>query len=219
MSLALTLVDSGCFVTYLGGEADLLADFIAKLQEVSKRQAFGPWEGWCKCYEGCLLLLEGKHGEAVNALQDGLWRVSKTHWVLRNCMFVAALGECLISVGESAAALRVLEQGLEDIDRTGELWALPELLRVKASAVRAMGGPTNEVEDLLHKSIGFASQKKMLSWELRSSVHLADIFAERGEQILARGLLQKVLGRFSEGHARPDLKNARERILRLSAGT
>jgi predicted ATPase/DNA-binding winged helix-turn-helix (wHTH) protein len=208
MSLALTLVDGGCIVAYLGGENDLLAGYIDRLQKVSRQQAFGPWDGWCRCYEGCLLLMQGRHPEAINALQDGLWRVAKTRWMIRKCMFVSALAECFVAVGEPGMALQTIEEGLENVNATGELWAYPEMLRVKALALRMRDATSDEAEKLLREAIAFSVKNGLLSWELRCSIDLVEILTRGGNGELGSRILTNVMTRFPEGYSRPDWRRA-----------
>jgi predicted ATPase/DNA-binding winged helix-turn-helix (wHTH) protein len=217
MSLALTLVDGGCIVAYLSGEKALLAGYIDRLQNVSRQQAFGPWDGWCRCYEGCLLLLEGRHRDAIVALQDGLWRIAKTRWMIRKCMFVAALAECFIAVDEPGLASQALDDGLEAINATGELWAFPEMLRVKARALGIENVASNEPEKLLREAIAFSVKNGLLSWELRCSIDLAELLSRAGHAELGSHILTNVMTRLPEGHSRPDWSRANGVLKQVAA--
>ena len=66
-----------------------------------------------------------------------------------------------------------------------------------------------EAEALFRQSIGVATAQEAKLWQLRSSVSLARLCAEKGERRQAHDLLAPVHGWFTEGFDTPDLVEAR----------
>ena len=62
----------------------------------------------------------------------------------------------------------------------------------------------------LRASIEWARQQQAKSWELRSSITLAELLAERGQRDAARELLAPIYSWFTEGFDTKDLVEARQ---------
>ena len=121
-----------------------------------------------------------------------------------------ALAEALALRGNLDAALQLIDESLEQIERPGwqEQWYLAEVLRLKGWMLMRQAR-SEEAEAQLHASIDCARQQQAKSWELRSSTTLAELLAERGQRDAAREALAPIYNWFTEGFDTHDLKSAR----------
>jgi tetratricopeptide (TPR) repeat protein len=123
----------------------------------------------------------------------------------------SGLAEALALQGDLDAALRLIDECLEQIERPGwqERSHLAEILRLKGWMLMHQGRP-EEGETQLRASIAWARQQQAKSWELRSSTTLAELLAERGQRHAARQLLAPIYHWFTEGFETRDLIAARK---------
>jgi predicted ATPase/DNA-binding winged helix-turn-helix (wHTH) protein len=125
-----------------------------------------------------------------------------------------------ISMAEGLALIGSVEQALETIDRTialvqsnGDLFNMPELLRIKGDFLASAPRPRlTEAEDSLLRSVDLAARQSAPALELRAATSLALFWSEQAQFDRARNVLSPVYGRFTEGFESADLKAAK-RIL------
>jgi predicted ATPase len=94
---------------------------------------------------------------------------------------------------------------------------MPELLRVKALVLLA--GPQSDrtaATECLSQSLEMSRRMDARGWELRAAVELASLLLSGGKPSDAKGLLQQVFDRFTEGHETMDLKIAQRLLAKLS---
>ena len=93
----------------------------------------------------------------------------------------------------------------------GELWQLPELLRVKGELVLLQGGAPQAAaaENYFQRALDWARRQGASSWELRAAASLARLLRDQGRSAEAVALLQPVYDCFTEGFDTVDLKAAK----------
>jgi predicted ATPase len=122
--------------------------------------------------------------------------------------FLGALAEGLSRLGETPEALLTANQAIHYCERHGEVWYLPEVLRIKGEVSR--GACSYEIaQELFLRSLDLARTQGALLWELRSATSLARLWQEVGQLVEAREVLVRAYGQFSEGFATPDLLEAK----------
>ena len=95
-------------------------------------------------------------------------------------------------------------------------WSTPELLRVSAKRLlQADRADPARAEALLLRSLDVARGQGALSWELRSTITLAELWQNQSRQQAALELLAPVHGRFTEGFATTDLITSKILLQRL----
>ena len=114
-------------------------------------------------------------------------------------LFLALEAEGHAKLGDGDTALRVIAEGLQIADETGERWAIAEILRIRADLLQATGRPSEEVEAALLQSLQIARQQQARSWELRTACDLARLWQQQGRGAEARWLLQLIRKQFREG--------------------
>jgi predicted ATPase len=133
-------------------------------------------------------------------------------------IFLALKAEALAKIKRSDMALEVIEEALMVAEQTGERWALPEVLRIKACLLQASGrAAAAEIESLLVQSLETGRRQQALSWQLRTACDLARLWQAQGRGDEARTLVQSIYGQFPEGFGTADLIHAQTLLTRLEA--
>jgi hypothetical protein len=166
--------------------------------------------------EGLAHLRNGQPAEAAAALARGLenWNARGGH--SRVPYLKAVLAEARALQGDLDAALGLIEECLQQIDRPAwqERSHYAEVLRLKGWMLMRRGC-RDDAEPPLRAAIDWARRQQAKSWELRAATTLAELLVLRGSRIDARDLLAPVYGWFTEGFETHDLRVARELLRTL----
>ena len=190
------------------GEADRLAreQGLAFIYQVSVPQA-----------RGLAALQQGRPGEAIALLREGIASWTKVGGHVRVPYLKAALAEAVALQGDLDAALDLIDECLEQIERPAwqeRLW-LAEVLRLKGWMLMR-SGRAEEAETQLRAAVECARGQQAKSWELRSATTLAGLMAHQGRRDAARELLAPVYGWFTEGAGTRDMIEAKALLEELS---
>ncbi len=112
--------------------------------------------------------------------------------------------------------LDLVARGLEIADQTGLRVAEPELYRVKGELMIKDPGNAAEAERSLRTAIEVARRQSAKLFELRATVSLARLLANRGHRDEARAMLTDIYNWFTEGFDTADLKDAKALLDELS---
>jgi predicted ATPase len=125
----------------------------------------------------------------------------------------SALAEAMARQGDVSAALVLIDECLDQINRPGwqERSHLAEVLRLKGWMLMRCGR-VEEGEAVLRGAIDWARQQQARSWELRASTTLAELLSDRGRRHEARELLGPIYRWFTEGFDTHDLRAARQQL-------
>jgi predicted ATPase len=113
----------------------------------------------------------------------------------------------LVLNGQHEKALKQANSTIEHCRKSGDAFALPELLRIKADVLRILTpDDINAVETLLDESITMARQQGARAWELRASMDLARGWLDQGRDTEAKALLKACRDQATEGFDTLDLR-------------
>ena len=160
--------------------------------------------------EGLARLRSRQLSESISLLRQGIENWNRLGGHTRVPYLKSALAEALALQGDLDAALEMIGESLEQIERPGwqERLHLAEVLRLKGWMLMRQGRG-EEAETPLRASIDWARQQQAKSWELRSSTTLAQLLLERGRRDAAREVLAPIYDWFTEGFDTHDLMAAR----------
>jgi len=165
---------------------------------------------------GELAIKRGDAARGVRALQDSLVELRASRYELLTTSFNITLAEGLNAMGRNCDALELMNDTLALVHAKGDLYNLPELLRVKARALSGAVPPnTAGAEESLLEALAVSRQQGARSWELRVAMDLARLLEDAGRGQEGRNLLAGVLARYTEGFETADLQEA-ERLLGAS---
>ena len=122
--------------------------------------------------------------------------------------FIALLVAACEIAGQVKAALALLDEAFQIVERTGARWLEAELYRHKGQLLSRQGH-FEAAEELCRKALSIAREQEAKLWELRAAVCLARLRRDQGRRAEAYDLLAPVYDWFTEGFDTPDLKNAK----------
>jgi predicted ATPase len=220
MSLALALAQGACPVTLLCGDWVAAEGFINLLVRHSMEHALDLWHDWGKCFAAMLLIARGKNDEGLKALQGALDELPQEAFFARYAGIRAMWAEALGRVGSISRAQGIIDEALMRSEQQGERWYICEFLRIKGELLQLEDplGARQEAEEHFRRSLDCARQQGALSWELRTSMSLAELYRRQGRHREAREAVEPLLARFNEGFETADLKAANALISELIRG-
>ena len=125
--------------------------------------------------------------------------------------FLVVMAGALTETGEIALGMAMVDEAVMRSERDGELWCMPELLRIRGEFPLRTGTPgaTEAAEAEFRRSLELAHRQEALSWELRSATSLARLLRNNNRIAEAGTLLASIYRRFSEGFETADLLKAK----------
>jgi predicted ATPase/DNA-binding winged helix-turn-helix (wHTH) protein len=210
LTLCNALAQAACPVALLAGDLAAAERFLAILRGYTTEPALDVWRAYADCFEGELLVRRGDSEGGLRLLRPAVETLQRVDFVQYLTPFVAALAQGIAARGGLENALAALEGMLARCGRTGERWYLAELLRLRGELRAARPGPgfSAEGEVDLQEALSIAREQGAVSWELRASTSLAELWRRQGRGHEARHLLAQVYGRFTEGFGTADLLHA-----------
>jgi tetratricopeptide (TPR) repeat protein len=179
------------------GDLDSAEECIDRFIVQANRHSLAPYQAAGEGVKGELLVKRGDAERGVRMLRRALEKLHALRYELLTTAFSATLAEGLAAAGEVKSALDVAEDAIVVVERNGDLFYKPELLRIKGAVLAA--SDTAQAEDYFEGSIELAREQSALAWELRSTIDLAKIWSAQGRQNEARIRLSSVYDRFVEG--------------------
>jgi predicted ATPase len=158
---------------------------------------------------------QGRHQEGIEKIQNGI-----SDEIAHNsrCSLIGAyraLAEAQLNAGLIDQGMDTLSKTMSRAESMGEnLWK-PELFRIEAAFLMRKNDEIGAEESLL-KSIRIAQQQEAKSWELRSVVDLARLWAKQGKYEEAHQILIDIIEWFTEGFDSIDMVTAKNLLSELS---
>jgi len=215
-SLCSALALAACPIALWVGDWVAAEHYVGMLLDHSRRHALARWRAYGRCHQGALSIQRRDLSTGLRLLRDGLEELGDPGSAPRHFMFLmaAALGRA----GQIADGLAAIEDAIDRSERNEERWAIAELLRIKGELLLLQGAPgaAAAAEDHFRQALDWARRQGALSWELRTATSLARLWRDQHRVTEARELLGSVYGRFTEGFATADLREARNLLEQLA---
>jgi predicted ATPase/DNA-binding winged helix-turn-helix (wHTH) protein len=211
LALCLALSPGACPVALLAGDLTTAERFIALLHARAAALGLGFWQAEARCNEAILLAMRGDVAAGLLIFHPSVRELVGYHTNWNVTGFHVMMAAALAKAGAAAEGLKMAEEALARSQRDGELWCVPELLRVRGECLLLTGARDAAVaaEAEFRRSLDWARRQEALSWELRSATSLARLLRDNNGHEAARRLLAPVYQRFREGLATADLLTAR----------
>ena len=180
------------------------------------------WLSMATILRGWALAELGDREEGTGQLRAGLaaWRAAGSE-IIQPYWFTL-LAEACGKTGEFAEGIKLLDESLVLINKTGERFYQAEVYRIKGQLI--LEAPVQEQEDRIRKAetcfrkaIETAQKQQAKSWELRASTSLARLWRSQGKTVEAHTLLAGVYNWFTEGFDTKDLQEAKALIEELES--
>ncbi|HYG06287.1 MAG TPA: winged helix-turn-helix domain-containing protein [Stenotrophomonas sp.] len=201
------------------GDLENASKSLDTFARIARANVFAPYVAATQGMRGALAIRAGEHGQAIGWLQDSLDQLHGMRYELLTTSFEIALAEGLVLAGRHGEALGLVEVTIAHCRHSGDAFALPELLRIKAGIVRTLGGDAEAVT-LLDEALGMSRQQGARAWELRIVMDLAKVATHEGRIGEARALLVACGDWITEGFDTMDVRawaRARQAAIDASA--
>ncbi|WP_065260080.1 ATP-binding protein [Pseudomonas bananamidigenes] len=195
-----------CIYIWTGDLEKALAS-LERFSAVAETNALGPYMAAAHGLRAAIAIRAGQPGEAVPLLEESLARLRGMRYELLTTSFEIALAEGLMLGGQHDKALALVDGTIDHCRQSGDAFALPELLRIKAGILKLIDGENVQaITTLLEASIALSRDQGAWAWELRTSMDLARLWLEQGRAEQARALLGACREQVSEGFDTLDLR-------------
>jgi class 3 adenylate cyclase/predicted ATPase len=194
------------FVLQVRGDVEALRDVAQFVIQTSIEQVFPNWLAQGQVFMGWAMAATGQAGEGAELIRQGLGLWAMTGSELYTTYLSFLLVDALRRAG-SPEALGVLDEALARVERTGERFWEPELLRVRGELLAEPGDPGAGA--VLQGAFDLASSRGQTALELRAATSIVRLGRAAGAPADASALLRPVLGRISQGLATTDVTAAR----------
>ncbi|MFJ3484628.1 ATP-binding protein [Pseudomonas sp. NPDC090202] len=201
------------------GDLDKARIGLDRFSQIAEANAFGPYMAAAMGIRGAIAIRAGEPGNAVALLEESLARLRGMRYELLTTSFEISLTEGLILNGQYDKALAQVEHTLEHCRRSGDGFALPELLRLKAGVVRLLNPDDLDAPyAILDEALTLSRQQGARAWELRIAMSVATLHLEQQRPAEAKALLSACREGVTEGFDTLDwrkLEGLWERVLLL----
>jgi predicted ATPase len=156
----------------------------------------------------------GQLGQGVAEMEEGL---AGLRGAPGQQYMIALLAQNYARTGRTEEALKMLNEALAQIERTGAALYKAEMLRLKGGMLLMQGGEfADNAEHCFRSALEVARSQEAKWWELRATVSLACLLRETNRRDEGRMMLSQIYNWFTEGFDLPDLKDAKALLDELS---
>lgn len=157
----------------LVGDAATTRSSAARGIAIAEEQAFNAWEMMGSVLQGWGLAMQGPPRPGIDQMQRGFDAWCATGARNLRPLFQALLADAWLAAGDAQRALQAAEAGMASASSGERVW-LPELHRLRALALDALGQP-EQARIELHTALGLADQMGARAWEQRASARVEPI--------------------------------------------
>ncbi|WP_158932455.1 winged helix-turn-helix domain-containing protein [Acidisphaera sp. S103] len=210
LSICRVLHFGPCRIASMTGDFVAAERAIAHLIEIAARLNALFWQVMGRFLEGKLMVERRDFAQGLTVLREAFDICGRTGWRVSYPEFRGALAAAHLGLGQLGEALDAVDDAMaRSGPRHGQMWYLPELLRIKGEVLLQQGSDLSMLaEDCFNQAAGMAREQGALFWELRVALSLARLRVIQGRQNNARQILAPVYGRFTEGFGTADLRAA-----------
>jgi predicted ATPase/DNA-binding winged helix-turn-helix (wHTH) protein len=192
------------------GNLTAAEEYIDRFIGEADRHCLEPYQAVGRGVKGELAVKRGQVETGISLLGDALKMLRAHRYELLTTTFNSALAEGLGIAGRSEEALALIDQAMALVEQNGDLFMMPELLRIKATILMTSPGPDLALaKRYLLQSLSLAKRQSALSWQLRTATSLAQLYLMQNQSDLAKSVLSPVYRQFIEGFETSDLKAAK----------
>lgn len=185
----------------------------------AESHSLGPYLAIGRSCKGALAIRRGDARGGVETLEGGLTRLHAARFEVLSTEFKLSLVQGFAAIGRFDEAMTLVDETMKLVEANGDLFYMPEALRVKGSVLLQMPQPrADEAEACFAQSLKWSRNRGARAWELRAATDLAALLKAHRRGKDARALLQPVFDQFTEGQETADMKTAKRLLVNLSNG-
>jgi predicted ATPase len=192
------------------GNLTVAEEYIDRFIGEADRHCLEPYQAVGRGVKGELAVKRGQAETGIALLRDALEMLHGHRYELLTTTFNSALAEGLAIAGRNEEALALIDRAIALVERNGDLFMMPELLRIKAGILMTSPGSDFALaEQYFLQSLQLAERQSALSWQLRTATGLAQLYSMQNHSDQAKNILAPLYRRFTEGFETSDLQAAR----------
>lgn len=200
----------------IGGDAQRALAHADEAISLSVEHEFAAIERRARFFRGALLAQTGDLQAGIDLMRSALAATYRNCERGRRTLYLGHLALAHAKLGEPEVGLRLLDEGVQLAQATGERFFEAELYRLRGTINLGLDR-SDQAEAELQRSLAIARQQQARWWELRASICLARHWINEGRYFEARSLVNPVYTWFTEGRDTPDLEDARTLVEELSS--
>lgn len=210
LALCNAIVHTTCPIALLTGDLAAAERLLVGIEAHVAEHAMTIWSAMSRCLRAEWLLQSGD-ASGLAMLRGALDELLAAGFRMRCPFYTGVYAEGLGDHGDVDAGQVAIDEAVALSASTGEIWCMPELLRIKAVLLgkESANRTAKAAEALYFQSLDLAHRQGALSWELRAATALAEHWAQSGQSERVGGLLAPIYRRFGEGLTTRDLVRAR----------
>ncbi|SHL83355.1 ATP-binding protein [Bradyrhizobium lablabi] len=209
LSLCYALCFASGPVAVMSGELDAAEHAIDMLNDIVATYGVVFWKSLANGIKGQLQVRRGDFAAGHRTLRGALAECDEFGGMTCYTEFLGTLAEASAGLGQTSEARDTIEHALQRAERDGELWCVPELLRIKGETLLLEKRLVPEAERCFDDALAMANKQGAASLELRTAMSLARLLRNQDRSADAIACLQPIYDRFTEGFETADLKSAR----------
>jgi len=215
VTLAMVLSWAVCVFIW-AGEFDSAEDYSERFIAHAASLSIRPYLAVGRGFKGVLAIRRGDARGGIVSVEGSLAALKTTRHGLMDILFGIALAQGFAATGRVGDARTLIDETIRHAETNGALSLMPELLRVKGTVLLSWMPPdAGGAERCFVESLDLSRRQATRSWELRTAVDLAALWAAEGRNDRARSLLRPLFEQFVEGFETADLKAARNLLAAL----
>ena len=174
----------------------------------AERHSLAPYRALGAGVKGELAARRGEPEAGAELLRRALEALHADRYELLTAALNSALAEALAMSGRWDEAITLIDDTIALVERNGDLFSMPDLLRIKGDFLAATAQP-ERAQTCFLEAIELAALQSAPSWQLRAATSLARLWSEQGRGAEARERLAAAYDQFAEGYDTADLRAAR----------
>lgn len=177
--------------------------------DCAQSNALGPYIAAAAGFRGEIAIMRGDTKESLGTVEESLSRLRAARYELLTTPFSMALARGLLLNSREREAGELIDGIIGQCEANGELFAMPELLRIKAD-IRSRQGDDDDAIWLLERSLDLAQRQGALAWRIRAAFDLTLLLRASARDTHAADLLGGVLAEVPLENETADVVRLRE---------
>ena len=195
-------------------DAERTQHFALAELDLAKEHGYTAWAALAQTLKGWALTLMGQVDEGIREMTEGRLAWHATGGGVKGVFFAALLADACLRAGRLDECREWIR--LATAAARPEGYYLPEIYRVKAELLHALGAGESDVYDCFKQSLSIARTQHARLFELRATVSLCRVSSQPALRKEAVTQLRQTFGWFTEGSETVDLVSARTILEELS---
>ncbi len=209
LSKGYALIEAALPILIMVGDLDGAKRELDLLQSTAEQHGFAIWQASLR---GMWLAIQAARGAAipVRDIRGAFSALRATGYTAPLAWLTGVIAEVGGAQDGVEARIGLVDEAVATCERFGELWNLPELLRVRAM-LSVLGRPegVEEARTVLVRAFGLARQQGARSWELRIAMSAAQLFGDvEGRNLAGVPLLAQISDSICGGAGTADVMAA-----------